>query len=346
MIPLSSIKPMPCLTPGSVSVVVEAGEETPGGGTQGPQGLSAYQVALANGYVGTEAEWLESLEGDPGPAGPPGAGGSISNPQVAYVRSDGDDETGEIGNPGKPFATAQAACTAIEASSAGNYALRLGVGSFGGITYTAFLAARLRSITGEGASVSFLGGIVANGSVGADGTSESPSGSAGSDGFAINLRGDGTVDLGDISANGGNGGSGGISGDGEVGGDGGAGGGAGDVFLSGFTFGTLAASGGTGGGGSFGNSVTGGGGSGGNISPIKIHRCRFVQIFQNFGDGGSGMFSGSPGAATAPFEIIWCDYDSINNPSDQSTNPGAHILHSIYRSAPGSANVVDVAYIP
>jgi len=29
----------------------------------GPQGLSAYQVALANGFVGTEVEWLASLVG-------------------------------------------------------------------------------------------------------------------------------------------------------------------------------------------------------------------------------------------------------------------------------------------
>ena len=35
----------------------------------GPQGPSAYEVAVANGYVGTEAEWLESLEGEPGPPG-------------------------------------------------------------------------------------------------------------------------------------------------------------------------------------------------------------------------------------------------------------------------------------
>jgi hypothetical protein len=29
----------------------------------GPPGLSAYQVALANGFVGTEAQWLASLVG-------------------------------------------------------------------------------------------------------------------------------------------------------------------------------------------------------------------------------------------------------------------------------------------
>lgn len=33
-------------------------------GLPGPPGLSAYQVAVLNGFVGTEAEWLASLEGD------------------------------------------------------------------------------------------------------------------------------------------------------------------------------------------------------------------------------------------------------------------------------------------
>jgi hypothetical protein len=56
-----------------------------GGGSQGPKGdkgdpgddgLSAYQIAVANGFSGTEAEWLTSLEGPQGPQGEPGSGGS------------------------------------------------------------------------------------------------------------------------------------------------------------------------------------------------------------------------------------------------------------------------------
>jgi hypothetical protein len=38
-------------------------------------GLSAYEVALVNGFIGTEEQWLESLigpQGSPGPQGPPG----------------------------------------------------------------------------------------------------------------------------------------------------------------------------------------------------------------------------------------------------------------------------------
>ena len=33
-------------------------------GVQGGKGLSAYQVAVENGYVGTEEEWLRSLHAD------------------------------------------------------------------------------------------------------------------------------------------------------------------------------------------------------------------------------------------------------------------------------------------
>jgi hypothetical protein len=40
-----------------------------GGGGPGAPGLSAYQVAQANGFTGTVAEWLASLEGGPGGPG-------------------------------------------------------------------------------------------------------------------------------------------------------------------------------------------------------------------------------------------------------------------------------------
>ena len=32
--------------------------------SQAVQGLSAYQVAVNNGFIGTETEWLESLQGE------------------------------------------------------------------------------------------------------------------------------------------------------------------------------------------------------------------------------------------------------------------------------------------
>jgi len=63
------------------------GEQGPAGaagpaGADGADGDSAYQVAVDNGFIGTEAEWLESLvgpegpQGDQGPVGPAGADGA------------------------------------------------------------------------------------------------------------------------------------------------------------------------------------------------------------------------------------------------------------------------------
>ena len=55
---------------------------------RGKDGLSAYEVAKANGFEGTEQEWLESLEGPVGPVGPQGKVGPIG-------------PTGNTGDPGK-----------------------------------------------------------------------------------------------------------------------------------------------------------------------------------------------------------------------------------------------------
>lgn len=41
-------------------------EQTPGSGADG---LSAYEIAVEHGFVGTEEEWLASLQGPPGPPG-------------------------------------------------------------------------------------------------------------------------------------------------------------------------------------------------------------------------------------------------------------------------------------
>ena len=45
-------------------------------GAIGQNGLSAYEVAVANGFEGTELDWLASLEGPEGPQGPQGATGA------------------------------------------------------------------------------------------------------------------------------------------------------------------------------------------------------------------------------------------------------------------------------
>lgn len=45
-----------------------------------PAGKSAYEVALQNGFTGTEADWLTSLKGQKGDAGEPGATGAKGDP--------------------------------------------------------------------------------------------------------------------------------------------------------------------------------------------------------------------------------------------------------------------------
>lgn len=74
-----------------------------GSGAPGPSGKSAYQVAVDNGYLGTEVEWLLSLhgpkgdtglKGDPGDAGldgPPGIGAAFPILEhYGFVSASGD----------------------------------------------------------------------------------------------------------------------------------------------------------------------------------------------------------------------------------------------------------------
>lgn len=57
-------------------------------GVNGIDGKSAYEIAVANGFIGTESEWLESLQGKDGANGRDGVDGAVG-PQ------------GEQGPPGK-----------------------------------------------------------------------------------------------------------------------------------------------------------------------------------------------------------------------------------------------------
>jgi hypothetical protein len=68
-----------------------------GEGAPGADGLSAYQIAVAQGFVGTVDQWLLSLVGDSGPQGIPGldgADGGIGPP----------GENGAVGPQGPPGA--------------------------------------------------------------------------------------------------------------------------------------------------------------------------------------------------------------------------------------------------
>ena len=54
-------------TPKRLQEAIDNGEL--GGGGSGTDGKSAYEIAVDNGFVGTETEWLESLKGEQGEAG-------------------------------------------------------------------------------------------------------------------------------------------------------------------------------------------------------------------------------------------------------------------------------------
>ena len=60
-------------------------------GKDGENGKSAYEIAVQNGYDGTESDWLESLKGQKGDTGEPGAAGAKGDP----------GEKGDAGTPGK-----------------------------------------------------------------------------------------------------------------------------------------------------------------------------------------------------------------------------------------------------
>ena len=80
------------LRPFGVAVLKGAGSGGGGGtgpagpagadGADGAPGASAYQVAVAAGFVGDEAQWLASLVGPAGPKGDPGSGGAGGVPTL------------------------------------------------------------------------------------------------------------------------------------------------------------------------------------------------------------------------------------------------------------------------
>lgn len=64
-------------------------------GTNGADGKSAYEIAVDNGYTGTEAEWVESLKGDTGETGAQGKAGQAATIAIGTVT------TGEAGTEAK-----------------------------------------------------------------------------------------------------------------------------------------------------------------------------------------------------------------------------------------------------
>jgi hypothetical protein len=78
--------PQPSAVHAAINMFIEGFVGTVAGGGTGGNGASAYEVAVANGFAGTEAQWLASLKGEPGQPGAPG----------------GPGQPGEPGSPGVP----------------------------------------------------------------------------------------------------------------------------------------------------------------------------------------------------------------------------------------------------
>jgi hypothetical protein len=86
---------------------VEAITSEPTGGGPGTPGKSAYELAVAGGFVGTQAAWLVSLQGPPGSPGEPGGDGEpgVQGPPGAPSTVPGPKgDTGERGIQGLPGA--------------------------------------------------------------------------------------------------------------------------------------------------------------------------------------------------------------------------------------------------
>lgn len=70
----------------------------------GARGKSAYQVAVDNGFEGTEKEWLDSLKGKDGAQGPqgePGKDGTMRFEELTEEQKESlKGETGPQGEPG------------------------------------------------------------------------------------------------------------------------------------------------------------------------------------------------------------------------------------------------------
>lgn len=75
-------------------------------GSRGAAGKSAYEIALQNGFTGTEADWLTSLKGQKGDTGAPGAKGEPGEKGERGEKGDVGEtgekgEKGDTGTPGK-----------------------------------------------------------------------------------------------------------------------------------------------------------------------------------------------------------------------------------------------------
>ncbi|MDE5768652.1 MAG: collagen-like protein, partial [Oscillospiraceae bacterium] len=106
---ISPVPPTPDLYQQLLAEMEKKIAEMPGGsagesGKDGADGLSAYEIAVQNGFTGSASDWLASLQGekgdkgDPGEQGIQGIPGEKGNPGERGLQG----EKGEKGDPGEP----------------------------------------------------------------------------------------------------------------------------------------------------------------------------------------------------------------------------------------------------
>jgi hypothetical protein len=268
---------------------------------------------------------------------------------MAFVRSDGNDGTAEVGNEGKPYLTAQ------PAFDLGATKFDFGVGNFGTLYASGSLFLQGRGIANTFLNVVNRGADGANGGAGGAGSDGGPGeqGGTGGSGEPGSNGGDSEADLFlysnhtislSVEVRGGNGGSGGGGGTGGNGGDDGMGtpvnGGAGGDGSTGGNGGTLSGTppiftdcyifnlyvgGGLGGG-------AGGGGGGGLGVNTGID-----------GPSGNSGSDGSPGASATGMGIArFCTIINLNSSIDAT---GGAILNSNGTLPAVVGCIVDGAFI-
>lgn len=231
---------------------------------------------------------------------------ALVSPAVYYVdTANGDDDTGAVGNPALPYATAQAAFDDWQAAGiAGRMHLMRTATDAGGITLAASMMVPLH-ITGEGHAASKLGGITADGAAGDPGP-EAGGGQPGAPGYGVSITSDWSVNMGAITGRGGAGGAGGTST--IVNTNGGQGGDSSLMRLFNVMCEYVSLTGGSGGAGSSfdGNDVGGDGGACSQAVLIGVHSRHVNGIQMAPGGGGSGSIGGSAGADAADATVVRC----------------------------------------
>lgn len=244
------------------------------------------------------------------PTTPGGGGAAIDIPKTVFVSASiGNNATAEVGNPAKPYATAQAAYDAwLNLLAPGR--LHVMDGNVGGIVLTADMPNDLH-ITGAGPWCE-LGGFTANGALG-EPVEAGSGGMDGGYGWAMRITSDWSVNLGEISGNGGTGSAGGAALPDDYDLQGGNGGASSNAKLYHILCESVTLRGGDGGnegGSSYGGNAGGAGGSLNNAILIGVH-CRGDGIRMTEGTGGYGTaYSGANGDYAPTVTVLDCICDA------------------------------------